>query len=100
MDKSSRLKHSKPLKDSLWSEFEEVDNLVSVVLKEIKPSLKLERFNKTKNKSNLKVLLLNLFVTYSVSPRMYLAVPRGSGDYSTSRYNSNNIGFNAFIKVF
>jgi hypothetical protein len=31
---------------------------------------------------------------------MYLAVPRGSGDYSTSRYNSNNIGFNVFIKVF
>ena len=100
MDKAAELKHSKPLKDSLWSEFEEVDNLVSVVLKEIKPSLKLERFNKTKYKSNLKVLLLNLFVTYSVSPRMYLAVPRGSGDYSASRYNSNNTGFNVFIKVF
>ncbi|SVD63864.1 uncharacterized protein METZ01_LOCUS416718, partial [marine metagenome] len=40
MDKSARLKHSKPLKDSLWSEFEEVDNLVSVVLKEIKSALK------------------------------------------------------------
>ena len=100
MDKAAELKHSKPLKDSLWSDFEEVDNLVSVVLKEIKPSLKVERFNKTKYKSNLKVLLLNLFVTYSVSPRMYLAVPRGSGDYSASRYNSNNTGFKVFIKVF
>ena len=99
MDKSSRLKHSKPLKDSLWSEFEEVDNLVSAVLKEIKPSLKLERFNKTKYKSNLKVLLLNLFVTYSVSPKMYLAVARGFGDYSTSRYNSNNIGYKVFVRL-
>ena len=79
MDKAVELKHSKPLKDSLWSEFEEVDNLVSVVLKEIKSALKVERFNKTKYKSNLKVLLLNLFVTYSVSPKMYLTVARGAG---------------------
>ena len=99
MDKAAELKHSKPLKDSLWSEFEEVDNLVSVVLKEIKPSLKVERFNKTKYKSNLKVLLLNLFVTYSVSPKMYLAVARGFGDYSTSRYNSNNIGYKVFVRL-
>jgi len=73
--------------------------LFSVVLKEIKPSLKLERFNKTKYKSNLKVLLLNLFVTYSVSPKMYLAVARGFGDYSTSRYNSNNIGYKVFVRL-
>jgi len=99
MDKSARLKHSKPLKDSLWSEFEEVDNLVSAVLKEIKSALKVERFNKTKYKSNLKVLLLNLFVTYSVSPKMYLAVARGFGDYSTSRYNSNNIGYKVFVRL-
>ena len=99
MDKSARLKHSKPLKDSLWSEFKEVDNLVSVVLKEIKSALKVERFNKTKYKSNLKVLLLNLLVTYSVSPKMYLAVARGFGDYSTSRYNSNNIGYKVFVRL-
>ena len=99
MDKAAELKHSKPLKDSLWSEFEEVDNLVSVVLKEIRSSLKVERFNKTKYKSNLKVLLLNLFVTYSVSPKMYLAVARGFGDYSTSRYNSNNIGYKVFVRL-
>ena len=99
MDKAAELKHSKPLKDSLWSEFEEVDNLVSVVLKEIKSALKVERFNKTKYKSNLKVLLLNLFVTYSVSPKMYLAVARGAGNYSTSRYNSNNIGYKVFVKL-
>ena len=99
MDKAAELKHSKPLKDSLWSEFEEVDNLVSVVLEEIRSALKVERFNKTKYKSNLKVLLLNLLVTYSVSPKMYLAVPRGSGDYSTSRYNSNNIGYKVFVRL-
>ena len=50
MDKASKLKHSKPFKDSLWSEFEEVDNLVSEVLEEIRSALKLERFNKTKYK--------------------------------------------------
>jgi len=99
MDKSAELKHSKPLKDSLWSGFEEVDNLVSVVLEVVRPSLKVERFNKTKYKSNLKVLLLNLFVTYSVSPKMYLAVARGFGDYSTSRYNSNNIGYKVFVRL-
>jgi hypothetical protein len=99
MDKAAELKHSKPLKDSLWSDFEEVDNLVSVVLKEIKSALKVERFNKTKYKSNLKVLLLNLLVTYSVSPKMYLAVARGFGDYSTSRYNSNNIGYKVFVRL-
>ena len=81
MDKSARLKHSKPFKVSLWSEFEEVDNLVSKLLEEIQSELQLQRFNKTKYKSNLKVLLLNLFVTYSVSPKMYLAVSRTSGDY-------------------
>ena len=59
MDKAAELKHSKPLKDSLWSDFEEVDNLVAVVLEEIRSSLKVERFNKDKYKSNLKVLLLN-----------------------------------------
>ena len=99
MDKSAKLKHSKPLKDSLWSEFEEVDILVSKVLKEIRSALKLERFNKTKYKRNLKVLLLNLFVTYSVSPKMYLAVARGFGDYSSSRYNSNNIGYKVLIRL-
>ena len=51
MDKAAELKHSKPLKDSLWSEFEEVDNLVSIVLEEIRSALKLERFNKTEYKS-------------------------------------------------
>ena len=42
MDKAAELKHSKPLKDSLWSEFEEVDNLISGVLKEIKSALKID----------------------------------------------------------
>ena len=100
MDKAAKLKHSKPFKDSFWSEFEEVDNLVSKMLEEIQSELQLERFNITKYKSNLKVLLLNLFVTYSVSPKMYLAVSRTSGDYSNKRYNSNNIGFKVFKNVF
>ena len=100
IDKASKLKHSKPFKDCLWSEFEEVDNLVSNLLEKIQSELHLERFNKTKYKSNLKVLLLNLFVTYSVSSKMYLSVPRGAGDYSASRYNSNNIGYKVFIKIF
>jgi len=100
MDKSAKLKHSKPFKDSLWSEFEEVDSLVSKVLEEIQSKLQLERFNKTKYKSNLKVLLINLFVTYSVSSKMYLAVSRTSGDYSNKRYNSKNIGFKVFKNVF
>ena len=100
MNKTKKLKYSKPFKDSLWSEFEEVDNLVSKLLEEIQAELNLERFNKSKYKSNLKVLLLNLFVTYSVFSKMYLAVPRGSGDFSTSRYNSNNIGYKVFIKIF
>ena len=99
MDKAAELKHSKPLKDSLWSEFEEVDNLVSVVLKEIRSALKVERFNKAKYKSNLKVLLLNIFVTYSVTSKMYLAVARGAGNYSTSRYNSNNIGYKVSVRL-
>ena len=100
MNKTKKLKYSKPFKDSLWSEFEEVDNLVSKLLEDIQVELNLERFNKSKYKSNLKVLLLNLFVTYSVFSKMYLAVPRGSGDFSTSRYNSNNIGYKVFIKIF
>ena len=100
MDKAARLKHSKPFKDSLWSEFEEVDNLVSKLLEDIQTELNLERFNKNKYKSNLKVLLLNLFVTYSVSPKMYLAVSRTSGEYSNKRYNTRNIGYRVFIKIF
>ncbi len=100
MDKSAKLKHSKPFKDSLWSEFEEVDNLVSKLLEDIQSELQLERFNKTKYKSNLKVLLINLFVTYSVSPKMYLAVSRTSGDYSNKRYNTRNIGYKVFINIF
>ncbi len=100
MDKASKLKHSKPFKDSLWSEFEEIDNLVSKLLEEIQSELHLKRFNKTKYKSNLKVLLLNLFVTYSVSPKMYLAVSRTSGEYSNKRYNTRNIGYRVFIKIF
>ena len=100
MNKTKKLKHSKPFKDTLWSEFEEVDSLVSKLLEIIQSELHLERLNKTKYKSNLKVLLLNLFATYSVSSKMYLAVPRGAGDYSASRYNSNNIGYKVFIKIF
>ena len=52
MDKAAKLKHSKPFKDSFWSEFEEVDNLVSKMLEEIQSELQLQRFNKTKYKSN------------------------------------------------
>ena len=100
MDKAAKLKHSKPFKNTLWSEFEEVDNLTSKLLEDIQAEFNLERFNKNKYKSNLKVLLVNLFVTYSVSSKMYLAVPRGAGDYSASRYNSNNIGYKVFIKIF
>ena len=100
MDKSAKLKYSKPFKDSLWSEFEEVDNLVSKLLEEIQAELNLERFSETKYKNNLKVLLVNLFVTHSVSSKMYLAVSRTSGDYSASRYNTNNIGYKVFKNVF
>ena len=100
MDKAAKLKHSKPFKDTLWSEFEEVDNLVSKLLEEIQAELNLERFSETKYKSNIKVLLVNLFVTHSVSSKMYLAVSRTSGDYSASRYVTNNIGYKVFKNVF
>jgi len=99
VDKSKALNKSKPINDSLWSEFKEVDNLVNHIVDEIKSNLKLQRFNKSKYRSNTKVLLLNLFTTHAIHPSKYLAYSRKSDWFKKTRYKSTNVGFDIFISV-
>ena len=63
VNKGKKLNNSKSYIDALWSEAEEVDNLVSTIVEKVKSHLGLQRFSHSKYSTNTKVLLLNLFVT-------------------------------------
>ena len=99
VNKGKKLNNSKSYIDALWSEAEEVDNLVSTIVEKVKSHLGLQRFSHSKYSTNTKVLLLNLFVTREVKSNKYLAYSRDSNWFTQSRYMSSNIGYDAFIKI-
>ncbi|MBT6360174.1 MAG: hypothetical protein HOJ52_04845 [Candidatus Thioglobus sp.] len=99
MDKGKALNNSKPFIDALWSDAEEVDNLVNIIVKKVKSHLSLKRFSQSKYSSNTKVILLNLFVTREVKSNKYLAYSRDANWSNDSRYRSSNIGYDVYISI-
>ena len=99
MDKGKKLSNSKSVIDALWSEAEEVENLTNTIVDKVKSHLSLQRFSRSKYSSNAKVILLNLFVTREVKSNKYLAYSRDANWFNESRYRSDNVSYDVYIKI-
>lgn len=80
----------------LTSEDENLDNLVDHLLKQYIRGKQPSNFQNAKYRRTLKVFLVNLLCCHQSSNKLFLAISRTSGGYSTSvRYNP--IGINATV---
>ena len=82
------LNYSRPLDVHRWSEYPEVNTFVDKIYSSL-PQL---TGNKKIRKQHLKVLLLDLYLAWSVDPDLKLAISRDNNGYKAkSRYNELHI---------
>ena len=82
------LNYSRPLNVHRWSEYPEVNSLVDRIYSSLPSFIG----NNMIRKKHLKVLLLDLYLAWSVDPDLKLAISRDNNSYKAkSRYNELHI---------
>lgn len=96
MKNSPDLDHSRPLDVHIWSDYPSVNGWINKIWDShfearFAPSGRSGRPPKTSPKSQLKVLLLDLFVAWSSDPDLRIGVAMSKSGYRLNRYNALHI---------
>ena len=90
---------SKPLDVHHLSEHKEVKKVINQILAEMKDSGALGRSPVVKIRKHLKVVVLDLYLTYSSDPLAYVAYSRRATSYSKTRLSQLYLNYRPMMRV-
>lgn len=95
----NRWDHAQRIDFHRWSDALEVDALVDAVLEQLLNTEAAHRRNRKKIKTNLRIVLLNLYHHFFTLNGAYTAYPRRTKEFNASRYNSLGVSYRSFTAV-